>query len=339
MKPNLSKPIVLLSGIILLLTAITLISMGLWVGPGGHQDRQVFIPPNTTTAAISRLLKKEHVINSSWLFRLAARLSGQGRLLKVGEYQFGPRTSIGTALEKIARGEVIHYAITIPEGYTASQIGEKLEAMNIVEKNAFLEAVNNPDLAAQVGVPAASMEGFLFPDTYNFPKGMAPAAIVRRMVANFFQKTKPILEKKGPLDNQALVRLVTMASIIEREVKVDKERPVVASVFYNRLAKGQRLESCATVLYSQGRIGGTLSTEDLFFKSPYNTYRHRGLPPGPISNPGLPSLEAAAFPAKTDYLFFVVGRGGEHVFSKDFEAHKLAKWRLKHHQHHQKTTP
>ncbi len=329
MKKTISN-LLLLAIVALALTLIlVLLSLGLWIGPGGHQDRLVTIPPNASTMTISRLLKKQHVIKSSLLFRLATRFSGKGRLLKVGEYQFAPHTSIGAALEKIARGEVIHYDITLPEGFTAKQIGEKLETMGIVSKEAFLEAADNPGLAAELGVPAQNMEGFLFPDTYNFPKGMAATAIVKDMVNTFFEKAKPILEKKGNPKGRALLDLVIMASIIEREVKVDKERATVASVFYNRLKKGQRLESCATVLYSQGRTGGVLSNEDLFFKSPYNTYRHRGLPPGPISNPGLPSLEAAAFPAQTDYFYFVVGSGGEHVFSKDFEAHKLAKWRMK----------
>lgn len=324
------KQFILIISIIALIILLPLISISwLWNGPGGHVDRIINIPPKSGTVTIAGILKEKNVIHSQMMFRLAARLSGKARSLKAGEYRFAPGQSLGTVLDKLADGDVIHHAVTIPEGYTARQIAAKLAQEELVNEEDFLKVVNDPAFAKSLNLPTESLEGFLFPDTYEFAKGMTAGQIARRMTDHFFEKVDQSIIQAANEMGVDLKALITMASIIEREVRAEKERPMVASVFYNRLDKRMRLESCATVLYSQGRISGSLSLDDLQTKSPYNTYRKRGLPPGPISNPGLSSIRAAAFPAKTNYLFFVVRPDGEHIFSLTFEEHKRAKWRQK----------
>jgi len=321
-----TKFIIINSSIVTALILIVFIFM-LWLGPGGKQDKVVVIPPQSRVVHISQQLKKADVIHSKLIFRIVLKVSGQDRRLKAGEYRFSPFLPITSVIAKMVKGDVVRHAVTIPEGFTATQIARTLEAKGLAKQEEFMAVVNDSALAEQLSVPAHSLEGFLFPNTYQFSKGMTAAQIAKRMVKQFFDQVNPLLAAKEGYEKEDLFDLVIMASIIEREVRVDKERPLVASVFYNRISQNKRLESCATILYSQGRFSGAVTHEDLYFKSPYNTYRRRGLPPGPISNPGFESLKAAAFPADTKFLFFVVRADGEHVFSEDFEAHKLAKWR------------
>jgi len=316
------------AGMLLVLVAAGA-SLFFWYGPGGKTERVVMIPLRSGTASIAKRLKEGGVIRSARVFRYYAALTGQARLLKAGEYAFAPGISLRQVVGKLADGDVITHPFTIPEGFTAAQIAERLETADLVSKDAFLAVVENKAFAQSLDLPSDRLEGFLFPDTYRFTRGMTAEQIAKRMVENFRAKVTDEMVLAGQEQGLGFLELITLASIIEREVKADKEREVVASVFYNRLRKKKRLESCATVLYAQGRTSGALSLEDLQFKSPYNTYRHRGLPPGPIGNPGLPSIKAAAYPQETDYLFFVVRPDGTHVFSEDFEAHKKAKWRQK----------
>ncbi len=296
-----------------------------WQGPAGA-ERVLDIPTGAGTAAIGRQLQAAGVVRSAALFRYWALLSGQARRLQAGEYAFPPHAGLSEVVRQLAEGRTLKHAFTIPEGFTARQIADKLEAEGLARAGEFLAVVNDPALAADWHVPAPGLEGFLFPDTYEIPKGWTARQIARRMVDRFHEQTGESLWAAGRAQGLSPLQIVTLASIIEREVRVPAERPRVASVFYNRLRARQRLESCATVLYSLGRTGGDLSLEDLQTRSPYNTYRHRGLPPGPIGNPGLSSLQAAAHPAQTKYLYFVVGEDGHHIFSEDFETHKRAKW-------------
>lgn len=313
-------------GVVLAAAALgLLLGAALFWGPGGT-ERVVDIPAGSGAAAIAQRLRAAGVVRSAWAFRLAAAASGQARRLQAGEYAFPPRSDLFRVVRRLVQGDTLRHAFTVPEGFTARQIAEKLGAAGLADAEAFLAAVRDPAVAKRLGLTAPGLEGFLFPDTYLFPKGLTLEQIAGHMVGRFRQVTGPELAAAARAEGLDELQWVTLASIIEREVKVDAERPKAASVFYNRLRQNRRLESCATVLYSQGRTSGELTTADLWTASPYNTYRHRGLPPGPICNPGLPSLQAAAHPARTEYLFFVVREDGEHVFSTDFEAHKRAKW-------------
>jgi UPF0755 protein len=295
----------------------------LWTGPDNVQAHIVEIPAKSGTAAIGQKLQVAGVVRNAGVFRYYAALTGQARRLKAGEYAFPGGATLPQVVRQLVAGQTVRHEFLVPEGYTARQIAEKLEAEGFTPAPAFMAVVNDPKRAQEWEVPAACLEGFLFPDTYEITKGLDAVQIAQLMIKRFHEKTGDVLAGGGLLKP---LQLVILASVIEREVKAPQERAHVASVFYNRMAKHMRLESCATVLYGLGRAGGSLSLDDLQDASPYNTYRHAGLPPGPIANPGVSSLQAAAHPDQTDDLFFVVGGDGTHIFSKDFESHKKAKW-------------
>jgi UPF0755 protein len=310
-------------GIAVLAVGAGLLRFYFWTGADAGREHLLDIPPKSGTTAIGQKLQAAGVVRNAAVFKYYAVFTGQARKLKAGEYLFPAQAALPQVVGQLAAGQIVHHEFLVPEGYTARQIAGKLETEGMAKAEDFLSVVNNAQNAKDWGVPGPGLEGFLFPDTYELTKGMSPNAIAHEMVRRFQTKTSGVFSpglKLKPL------QLVTLASIIEREVKAPEERPRVASVFYNRLAKPMRLESCATVLYSLGRTSGALSLTDLENPSPYNTYRHAGLPPAPISNPGLSSLLAAAHPLQSEYLFFVVAGDGTHIFSKDFESHKKAKW-------------
>jgi len=310
-------------GVAVLALAAGALRFYFWTGADAGREHLLDIPPKSGTTAIGQKLQAAGVVRNAAVFKYYAVFTGQARRLKAGEYLFPARTALPAVVGQLAAGQIVHHEFLVPEGYTARQIADKLETEGLVRSADFLAVVSDEAQARAWGVPAPSLEGFLFPDTYELTKGMSAAALAHEMVKRFQAKTAEVFSpglKLKPLP------LVTLASIIEREVKAPPERPRVASVFYNRLDKHMRLESCATVLYGLGRSSGAVSLDDLQDASPYNTYRHGGLPPGPISNPGLSSLLAAARPEQTEFLFFVVGGDGTHIFSRDFESHKKAKW-------------
>ncbi|MEW6517727.1 MAG: endolytic transglycosylase MltG [candidate division FCPU426 bacterium] len=298
-------------------------------GTPGTSARLVEIAPGTRTQAMARQLHEANVIRQPWAFRAYVLLTGSARRLKAGEYEFPPRQPLPQVVHRLVAGDVVQRPLAVPEGFTAAQIAERLEQAGLAGREAFMEVVRDPEVAKEWGVPAAGLEGFLFPDTYRLTKGLSPKEIARRMVERFHAQVGQDLFAAGEAQGLKPLELITLASILEREVAHRDELEIVASIFYNRLHGHKRLESCATVLYSQGRLSGSLSLEDLQTVSPYNTYRHFGLPPGPIGNPGLAAIRAAAHPAQTQYLFFVLGPDGRHIFSEDFDAHKRAKWRQK----------
>ena len=217
--------------------------------------------------------------------------------------------------------------VSIPEGLTASKIGSILEEKGVVSQSDFLSAVKNKELIDSYHIPAESLEGYLFPDTYYFLPDSDPKDVVRKITDNFFEKIRTI-EGIENLTDEELFELVTLASIVEREYRVASEAPIIASVFKNRIENNIGLYSCATIEYIITEIQGKphpeiITNKDLKIENPYNTYMWRGLPPGPISNPGLVALTAVAHPAQTDYFYFrlIDPQTGTHHFSKDFEEH------------------
>lgn len=291
--------------------------------------RVVEIPANSRSRDIARLLEKAGVVRSGPVFHYYLIATGRARRLQSGEYEFSGRASLEAVAKKLSRGLVKLHKVVIPEGFTARQIGEALEAKKVCPAEVFVETAENTRVARDLNVPGKSLEGFLFPDTYFFSRGLSAEQLARRMVERFRQKVdRAAIEKAKPAE-LSFYQVVILASMVELEARQPAEQGLIASVFLNRLRRRMRLESDPTVLYSQKRLPGAVSYQDLETRSEYNTYRHRGLPPGPIGNPGLSAIQAASHPAGSEYLFFVAdGRGG-HIFSKDFESHKLARWRLK----------
>jgi UPF0755 protein len=244
--------------------------------------------------------------------------------LRVGEYALSPAMSPRQIFDEIAYGQAVTYAVSIPEGLTRKEVAMRLHTAGLADAAAFEAATADPKLAQELGVPAPTLEGYLFPETYRFPRRHPPREIARAMVELFFRNWKELEPQAAGLD-LTLHQVVTLASIVEKETGVPLERPLIASVFSNRLARRMRLESDPTVIYGIANFDGNLRRRDLEDeKNPYNTYRIPALPPGPIANPGRAALAAVVRPAASDYLYFVSRNDGTHVFSRSYRDHVAA---------------
>lgn len=278
---------------------------------GSERPRTVVVMPGETTWQIGNRLAEAGVVRSARAVVVAARMQRADGRLRHGEYAVSPTASAWQIVGILARGEAILHRFTIPEGYTVVQIADALAEANLADRNRFL------DLALQ-------SEGYLFPDTYLLPRGLGEAAIVARFLARFDAVVGADLREAARARGLTMHQLVTVASMVEREARYPQERPVIAGVIYNRLRLGMRLEIDATVLYALGRHKAELSLADLRVESPYNTYRNPGLPPGPIANPGLAAIAAAAAPAETPFLYYVLKPDGSHHFSRTLSEHQDA---------------
>jgi len=275
----------------------------------------VNIPSGINAKEIVDVLEKNEIIRkNNYTFRILIKLMKLEDQLKYGEYDLNPSMNMLQILNKLEKGEVIVYKITIPEGYTYKQIAEILEKKDIAEKEAFLELIMKDK--------EKSPEGYLFPDTYEVPKKYGVENITKIMLSNFNQiAIKNKFEDKAEEIGFSLNDIIILASIIEKEAKFSDEKNKVSAVFHNRLKIGMKLQSCATIQYILGEPKEILDKNDLKIDSPYNTYLYKGLPPGPICNPGLDSIMAALKPAEDDYLYFVLGENGRHIFSKTYQEH------------------
>lgn len=265
-------------------------------------------------------LKRENLIRSYTAAKILQVM--KGAVLKKGTYQLSPSMSTNMIINLLAKGQLPVYNITFPEGFIATQIKERLEKQGFHRAaQDFLTAIQDPQLISKYHIHASNLEGYLFPSTYNLPKNISAQDLVEMMLKAFFVALHKI---DSNINEASLQEQVILASIIEKEAVIDKERPIIASVFLNRLNHHMKLESCATVIYilkMKGRNKKHLYFKDLKIDSPYNTYQNYGLPLGPISNPGTASLEAAFHPASTSYLFFVYKGNHEHIFSNDYQEH------------------
>jgi UPF0755 protein len=287
-------------------------------------DIVVEIKKGDSVKAMAARLHEAGVIDNQLLFRIEARLSGAGGRLRAGEYQLEKGGSIRGVIKKLLDGKMALHKITIQEGLTIRQIGEILEKDGVVSAREFSEAAGDPAILREFGLFAGSAEGYLFPDTYNFLKQTKGSEVVPVMLKTFFAKAGKALPPDLMADPKRLYELVTLASIVEKETGTESEKRLVAAVFANRLKKRMPLQSDPTVIYGLPDFDGNIRKKDLSYDSPYNTYVRKGLPPGPIANPGLSSLLAALEPADTDYLYFVSKNNGEHYFSATLDEHNRA---------------
>lgn len=283
----------------------------------------VLIKEGTTLREVAVELEARGIITSKGVFLLWARVKDYGRRIKAGEYELSAQMAPCRILEKLARGEVMTHPVTFPEGLRREEISDILAEGGLAGKEAFLALTQSPVLVRQYGLKGQSLEGFLYPDTYQFAKGLSPEKVIDVMVNRFLEVVQPLrdtIERSGiPLE-----KVITLASIVEKETGKAEERPLIASVLLNRLKKRMRLESDPTVIYGLTDFNGNLTRKDLHQDHPYNTYLIRGLPPGPIANPGLSAIKAVLFPAETDYLYFVSKNDGSHHFSRTLADHNRA---------------
>lgn len=293
-------------------------------------QRFVLLRPGYSTRRIATELKSAGVIRSRLAFVLWHRIHRK-QSLKAGEYLFDKTARALDIHERLVRGDIYVHTVVIPEGFNMFDIGQAVQDAGLGSRQEFLDvAKSNLELISDLAPEAKSLEGYLFPKTYEFTRTQSMKDIAAAMVKQFRLAAEQIgltsnLPGAEPQKTD-VARMVTMASIIEKETAVAEERPIVASVYFNRLERNIALQADPSVIYAEllnGTYTGTLHHSDMQFQSAYNTYTHRGLPPGPIGNPGRSSLEAALHPAQTDYYYFVSDGSGRHRFSRSLEEHNL----------------
>jgi len=337
-----------LAGILL---AVVMVGIGIWQiteTPGSvlKEEPPTVLPTSTpgepvlisiqagqSAQEVGDKLEDEGVISSGLLFRVLAALEGYDQKLVAGDYELEKGMTTLEVIERIRRGQTAPLVVTIREGLRAEEIAELMERKKVVSAEDFLQAIEQwYEFSFLYSKPYwATLEGYLFPDTYFFRRNMTAEDIVKQILENFDQRFDADLRQEAAVAGLSLRTVLTLASIVEREAQVPEERPIIADVFLKRLRRGMPLEADPTVQYALGNDPASvakygywkqeLSQADLEVDSPYNTYRNVGLPPGPICNPGLASIQAVIRPAQTDYLYFVARADGSHVFAETLEEH------------------
>ncbi len=290
----------------------------------GAENIALNIDQGTGFGAVAQMLHARGLLKYPDKFKLLARLKGHDKKIRAGEYVLSAAMSPRQILEKLVSGKVRLYRLTIPEGYTLQQAAQAVAQAGICSAADFSSAAADPEALAARGIPAKNLEGYLYPDTYLFPKEVTGMEIVRTLTGRFETVFTPEWKKRATDLKMSVHAIVTLASIIEKETGAEFERPLIASVFHNRLKRKMRLETDPTVIYGIPNFNGNLTRKDLTTPTPYNTYLIRGLPPGPIANPGAKAIEAALYPADTEYLFFVSKKDSTHQFSTNIRDHNKA---------------
>ncbi len=285
--------------------------------------RIVLVEPGSFKKTVDQLSKEGLIAKPDMFYRIG-RVLGIGKKVRVGEYEFRLDMTPAQIYSIITSGKSVLHPVKIPEGYNLEQIAEELASQGLVEPLEFVKLAQDAHMVRLMDVPSPSLEGYLFPDTYSFTKFTGDRVIIKTMVDRFKTVYNTEVKEKAQSMGMSMHDVVTLASIIEKETGAAQERPMISSVFHNRLRQNMPLQSDPTVIY--GKVGDkkNITRLDLTTPSPYNTYTRRGLPVGPISNPGRESLLAAVSPAKTNYLYFVSKNEGFHFFSSTFKDHNAA---------------
>ena len=287
-------------------------------------EQFVVIEPGTGTAAIRRTLVDAGIIRDALAFRAALWWTGRALELQAGEYRFDRPLAAVDVVERIGRGDVYRRSITFPEGLTIQEMAQVFESRGFGAAADFAEAAANPSLIQALDSQAVDLEGYLFPETYALPRATPASRLVAMMVERFLATYVDQWRLAAEEQELTMRQVVTLASLVEEETGAPEERPIVAAVYRNRLRIGMRLQADPTVVHALRQAGsytGNIRRDDLALDSPYNTYLHAGLPPGPIAAPGAASLEAALMPAEVDYLYFVSRNDGTHAFARTLAEH------------------
>ncbi len=296
---------------------------------------QIDIQKGSGLKSIAKLLENENAIKDSFVFELYSKLNNKADKLKAGKYSINNSMDVPEIVEVIVSGKALIDTVkfTIPEGYNQAQIVEKLNSLGVVSPEdiqAALKAENYKyEFIGQIPDRENKLEGYLFPDTYEIYRDTAAETIIDKMLQRFDTVFTEEYRNRAKELNMTIDQVIILASIIEREAKLDTERKTISAVFHNRLKKNMKLQSCATIQYLLKEQKEVLTYKDLEIESPYNTYKYAGLPPGPISSPGLKSIEAALYPEEVDYLYFVTKGDGSHIFTKTYSEHLNAQNKIK----------
>jgi len=292
--------------------------------------RIVEIPPHLGVLDIARRLDKADIIRSPFGFALLALAQGKARSLKAGEYEVPQGANTFAVLSLLEGGKVLYHPVLLKEGGTLAELAHSIEAEGLASSDDVMRVGRDPMFLRALEIPGSSVEGYLFPDTYQFAKGVTPEEMLARMVMKMRAQLTPELLNKARELGISTHQLLTLASIIEREAVVPSELPLISAVFWNRMKLDMPLQADPTVQYATGKGRQALTRNDLLVDHPYNTYRRPGLPPGPIANPGLLAIRAAAQPARVNYLYFVALDERRHQFSHSLNDHNeaVARYRM-----------
>ena len=320
-----------------LLGLVLIISILFWPAhPFDLSSVKVAVPPGSSVRAVQNRLIENNILPRYTTFRFMVRLLGAQNRILAGDYSFSPSDSLAKIIFKLTTGKTVpqqQISVTFPEGASIYKMGIILKEQGFANWQAVQGLVNegiSPTLRENHRkifryIPTESLEGYLFPDTYHFFAGASADEIAEVMIKRFEEIVWPFWEKSKKETKFSLHEIITLASIIEKEAQNAKERPLIASVFYNRLKSGMPLAADPTIKYALERPSKKVYLDQLSVKSPYNTYKRRGLPPGPICNPGIESIKAAVYPARTNYYFFVAKKDGSHIFSATWQEHQRAR--------------
>lgn len=319
---------VLFTSVILILLFASWFSFEFMASPKLTPEVVTFeVKTGETVKDIAQNLENQGLIHTDWAFILGYRLFYSAKSLKAGEYTIELPISTKNILLILTEGKAKLYPITIPEGLTRRETAQHLESELSVDSTEFLEVTEESALIADLDPEATNLEGYLFPETYSFPKRPDARTVVVAMISQFRKVFGETWTKRAEDLGMTIREIVTLASLIEKETSLPEERSLISGVFHNRLRIGMKLDCDPTIIYvlkEEGRFEGRLRTKDLKLETAYNTYLHGGLPPGPIANPGKDSLEAALYPAEVSYLYFVSKNDGSHHFSRSFREHQNA---------------
>ncbi len=284
----------------------------------------VDIPRGTSFLQSVDLLEEAGLVKHKYLFyALVITRNAQGNI-RAGEYELLTSMSPMEIIDKLVKGQIKTYDVPIPEDFTMREIAVRLVSYRLVDEKQFLSLSKDTKLLAELDIEGRSVEGYLYPETYKFDKSMGPRAIIEAMVTQFRKRFTPAMEKRAKELGMTLHEVVTLASLIGKETGYEKEKPQVSAVFHNRLRKKMKLQSDPTSVYDLESFAGAVKKKHLLRKSPFNTYIIDGLPPSPIANPAIDSLQAALYPAPGNYLYFVSNNDGSHKFSSSLSAHNKA---------------
>ena len=316
------------------LASVALLALSIWLAVSLYRPR-AFIPDEIFvevkrgmgTGSVARLLEENGVIDSRHSFIICYRLFYYPQTIRAGEYALSSPLKAKEVLDILVKGKVFLHTVTVPEGLTALEIAPLIVPFLADGEEGFTAAFHNAEVIRLMDREADNLEGYLFPETYSVPKGISSAEAVGTMVGQFRDTFSAAWAARAESLGMSIRQVVTLASLIEKESSVAEEKSLVSAVFHNRLRIGMKLDCDPTIIYAlkqKGLYNGNLTKKDMSLDSPYNTYRHPGLPPGPICNPGRAALEAALYPADAAYLYFVSRNDGSHYFSRTFAEHQNA---------------
>lgn len=307
--------------------AAALVALLLLAACAGSNESTVrlVIPRGASVRSAAESLAAHQVIDSKQWFRLRVRMSGLDRKLQPGLYEFEPRASVETVLRKLTSGDAIHIRLTLPEGATLFDLARATERKASVPAGALLAAARDSGLRARYAIPGESVEGWLRPETFDFPALVTPREILDRFLAARQSSWDSTWDRRAEGAGLTRSQLLTLASIVEAEAKLPEDRPLIAGVYLNRMRMGMPLQADPGIQYAyllrDGARKSRLFNTDYALNSPWNTYQHPGLPPGPVGNPSNEAIEAVLAPAQTQYLYFVAGSDGAHRFSRTYQDH------------------